>query len=184
MAMPSLFEGPIPGENYTSDTKNYAWHRPPQFTDLDQAIEAIARKVMSEPLCFNIITMLEIGVPVVSIAGIIAMQGIGAGKWTPDYAILLAGPICHIIMIMAETYGVKYKTGLDKNYKIMSKHYFEMANRVNAVRSAGEQMEKETATPTVPQEGRGGFMNIGKDMMQEQSLDPENNQTSVQEAIS
>lgn len=179
-----LFEGPIPGENYTSDTKNYPWHRPPEVTDMDKAIELIARKVMSEPLCFNIITMLEVGVPVISITGIILMQGIGAGKWTPDYAIMLAGPTCHIIMIMAESYGVKYTTGLDTNYKPKTKHYFEMANRVNAVRSVGDQMEREmNPEPPIAQPGPSGFMNVGKDMIETEGNSPEDNQTNMQEMV-
>jgi len=182
MAQPTLFEGPIPGENFTSDTKNYPWHRPPQITDLDQAIELIAKKVMGEPLCYNIITLLEVGVPVVSIAGIVAMQGIGAGKWTPDYAMILAGPICHIIMIMAESYGVKYKLGLDQDFKLKTKHYFQMANRVNAVRGTEEALEtevpKEPMAPT-----QGGFMNVGKNMIQEEGISPEANPEDVQEGM-
>ena len=41
------FDGPIPGENFTSETKNYPWHRPPEITDYDEALEFAA---LSSPM--------------------------------------------------------------------------------------------------------------------------------------
>ena len=35
------FDAPIPGENYTAETKNYPWHRPPDIVDYDEAIDFI-----------------------------------------------------------------------------------------------------------------------------------------------
>ena len=35
---------PIPGANYTSDTRNYPWHRPPDITDVDEALEHIMER--------------------------------------------------------------------------------------------------------------------------------------------
>ena len=32
---PAQPSGPIPGENFTSDERNYPWHRPPEYTDTD-----------------------------------------------------------------------------------------------------------------------------------------------------
>ena len=33
--MLKMFDAPIAGENFTSDTRNYPWHRPPEITDYD-----------------------------------------------------------------------------------------------------------------------------------------------------
>ena len=33
------FKRPIAGAHYTSDTRNYPWHRPPDITDYDGAVE-------------------------------------------------------------------------------------------------------------------------------------------------
>ena len=35
---PAQPSGPIPGENFTSDERNYPWHRPPEYTDMDLSL--------------------------------------------------------------------------------------------------------------------------------------------------
>ena len=71
MRMPlNPFDGPIPGANYTSDTKNYPWHRPPEVSDLDDAIELFSKRITNEDVLPKVITMMEIGLPVVRIAEI------------------------------------------------------------------------------------------------------------------
>ena len=59
------FDGPIPGENYTSDTKNYPWHRPPEYDDLDKAIEYIGKRLTNQEYAVGVLTMLEAGIPIV-----------------------------------------------------------------------------------------------------------------------
>jgi hypothetical protein len=111
----SGFSAPIPGENYTSDTKNYPWHRPPQFVDLDAAIEYIGQKFLEEEdVTISALTMMEAGIPITQLSQMYMMHGIMEGKWTFDYAILLAGPTAHILYILAGSYGIKADLGIDK----------------------------------------------------------------------
>ncbi len=109
------FSGPIPGENFTSDTRNYPWHRPPEYTDLDKAIDACAKQLMAPKAARGLLTMIEMGLDIVSITGIFVMSGIGAGKWTPDFALLLVGPVSHIIVLMCEGRGIDYELGLQED---------------------------------------------------------------------
>lgn len=127
------FDGPIPGENYTSDVKNYPWHRPPEVSDLDDAIELASKRLTNPAVLPKILTMIEMKLPLVRIADIFATGGIGAGKWTPDMAIMLAGPLTHMLMILAKSYGIKdYNTGLDRNKKqFVTKAFFEEIGKIN-----------------------------------------------------
>lgn len=109
----NLMDGPIPGENFTSDTKNYPWHRPPDITDLDEAIEASMKKLSTKEGSFSLITALKSGISVVDMASIFVISAVGSGKWTPDFALLLVGPIAHMMKIMADGYGLEYSMGLD-----------------------------------------------------------------------
>ena len=34
-------KAPIPGANYTSDTRNYPWHRPSDITTYDEAVSVL-----------------------------------------------------------------------------------------------------------------------------------------------
>jgi hypothetical protein len=127
------FDGPIPGANYTSDTKNYPWHRPPEVSDLDDAIELFSKKITDEEVLPKVITMMEIGLPVVRVADIIVTGGIMAGKWTPDIAIMMAGPATHLLMILGKGYGIKkLNTGLDRpKSKFPTKVFFEEMKKYN-----------------------------------------------------
>jgi hypothetical protein len=133
------FDGPIPGENYTSDTKNYAWHRPPEFDDIDKAIDYIGKRLTTEENAVGLLTMIESGLPLTDLTQMFLMSGVGAGKWTLDYALLLAGPVCHIMLIMAKAYGLKYNLGFD-NKEIAAKPptaaFFDAIKEINSAKAA------------------------------------------------
>lgn len=139
MATIHPFDGPIPGENYTSDTKNYAWHRPPEFDDIDKAIDYIGKRLTKEENAVGLLTMIESGIPLTDLTQMFLMSGIGAGKWTMDYALLLAGPTCHIMMIMAKAYGMKYNLGFN-NKDIAAKPptsaFFDTVKEINAAKAS------------------------------------------------
>jgi hypothetical protein len=110
---PNKLSGPIPGENITSDTRNYPWHRPPDITDLDEAIEYVLDDLTDTNLGLRSMAMLKTDVSVATVTDIIVTTGIGRGKWTPDFAILMAGPVARLLTIMAKQYGIDYTMGLD-----------------------------------------------------------------------
>lgn len=169
----SNLSGPIPGENYTSDTKNYPWHRPPEFTDTDKAIDMIAKRLLSDEGSLGILTMLEMKVPVVNITDMFLTSGIGAGKWTPDFALLLAGPVAHILCLMAEAHDIDYDLGIEdkrpKSTSVYLKALQEDSKRIATVRDNIDVTEvKEKAAAQAPMGGGqpqekqpGGFMAMG-----------------------
>ena len=46
---PHVFDGPIPGANFTSDERNWPWHRAPDITDTDEALETILLPSLQKP---------------------------------------------------------------------------------------------------------------------------------------
>lgn len=157
MDRPIKFEGPIPGENYTADTKNYPWHRPPEFADLDKAIEMSAKRLTEENNAISILTMIEAGVSVASITEMYLMSGIGAGKWTVDQALLLAGPVSHIICLMCKGYGVKYDLGVDNKKTPITSVFMKEMKKINApkAKKAGQEVAKQVEDV---KEKASGFM--------------------------
>lgn len=182
--MNNVFNGPIPGENYTADTKNYPWHRPPDITDLDEAIDMASKKLLDEDTLQNIITMMEMGIPLVTIADAFTTSAVGAGKWSIDTAIMLAGPVTHMLIILAKGYGIKnVVTGLDKKKRPITKAFFDAQREfdVNKAQSAAEGIDvegiQEQAEANVPVPSKGGFASanpmLGKEMMKETSKEGE-----------
>lgn len=135
----AVVQGPIPGENFTSDRKNYPWHRPPQHTDLDTAIEDVYKRLMGdEEVSTGVLTMIEMGTDISTVTDMIVHQGIGAGKWTPDFALLLAGPVAHIIYLMAKGYGLDPQLGWEPKRTVPTVGFFKQMKKINeaSVRSA------------------------------------------------
>lgn len=144
----SGFDGPIPGENYTSDTKNYPWHRPPEHTDLDGAIEDIFKRITDEEVAFGLISMMEMGTDLSTITDMIVTSGIGAGKWTPDFALLLAGPTAHILYLIGKGYGLDPEWGYEETDKAPSAAFFKQMKKIeeDRVRMAAQSVDLSQVT--------------------------------------
>jgi hypothetical protein len=153
--------GPIPGENYTSDTKNYPWHRPPDHSNLDDAIIGAMKQLTTKEGTYGLLNTLQLGITIVQAATMFCISGIGAGKWTVDHAILLAGPVAKIMQIMADGAKIKYSMGLEGD-PIPTSSYFDAVKSVDqeSVSFAQEAARKQvknihasdngTPNPVVP----------------------------------
>ena len=112
---PAQPSGPIPGENYTSDERNYPWHRPPEYTDMDSALERVIADFEDDPDTYQKhMSFIEVGLPVTLITEILVMRGVSKGYWTVDFGILLAGPIAKILTIFAKSFGIEFNLGIDR----------------------------------------------------------------------
>ena len=110
---PSRPDAPIPGANYTSDTRNWPWHRPPDITDVDEALEYVMETLTKTDAGMRYMGMVEGGLSLVSVADIVVTLGIGRGKWTPDFALLVAGPVTRMLEILAKSYKIEYDLGIE-----------------------------------------------------------------------
>lgn len=131
-------DNPIPGENFTSDTKNYPWHRPPQFTDQNEAFEYIVEQIMDEDVSTSVLTMLEMGVPVSRLVDMMITAGIGGGKFTVDYGLLMAGPLSHVICLMARRMDIPVDLGVKSKNKTPTKAFFDALERAQSEGVEGE----------------------------------------------
>lgn len=155
--------GPIPGENFTSDTRNYPWHRPPEFSDLTEAMDHIMEKILEPKKVKGLMTALQLDMDIATMTDVIVTQGIAKGKWTPDYALLLAGPVSRIIELMAKREGIDYQTGWEDNTEIPDaetlkfyakfKKQSSMQDAINPEEAVvGNESVEETAAPTPEQD--------------------------------
>ena len=101
---PSQPNAPIPGANYTSDTRNYPWHRPPDITSTDEALEHIMEVLTETDAGKRYMSLIESGTSIASITDIVVTLAVGRGKFSIDFAILIAGPVTRMLEIMAKSY--------------------------------------------------------------------------------
>lgn len=136
MAVDFEMDGPIPGENFTSDTRNYPWHRAPEFTTQDAAIDYISKTLMREEAMAAAIFMMEMGIDIATLTDIFITKGISQGKWSVDLGLLLAGPVAHIFVILAKGYDIPVNLGIKKNFNIPTPVFF------NAMKKEKKKLEK------------------------------------------
>lgn len=142
------FDGPIPGENFTSDTKNYPWHRPPEITDYDEALEFTAKEFKKPNALIGLETMLANGVTVATMTDFFLTRNIGLGKWSIDFALVIAGPVAKTIELIAVQAGYDYEMGIDERITVPTK---EMVSDITQLIDGEEEPEEglET-TPDMP----------------------------------
>lgn len=133
----------IPGANFTSDTRNYPWHQPPEFTDISLALDKIAEKLVNKKTARKLVATAEVGIPLYRIAMLIVMEGVSIGKWTVDMALLLAGPVTKMIEILCVQYDVEYSLGLEEEEEFVTGFY------VKSVAGGGKETKLEKAMPEI-----------------------------------
>jgi hypothetical protein len=111
-------DAPIPGENFLSDTRNYPWHRPPEITDYDVAVDYLIDRLAVPEQSELIYSLIELKQPLTSIVAGLMMQSIGRGKFGIDLAILAAGPVYRYLQIIADQNDLKYEAGLEDKGRI------------------------------------------------------------------
>lgn len=149
-----ISNGPIPGENFLADTRNYPWHRPPEVETYDGTVEYVMQRMENEETAEIVYSLMEIGRPLTNIVAGLMMQGIGRGKFQIDMAILAAGPVYRYLQMLADSAGIKYETGLDAKRIPITATTMRMAL---GVIEDEEEDTPETASeaPTIPE---GGLM--------------------------
>ena len=111
---PRTPDGPIPGENKTSDERNYPWRRPPDITDTDEAVDYITEQLTDTQEGFMYMNLLKSEVTIAAAVDMVVTKGISDGKWTPDFALLIAGPVARIFEVMAKSYNIDYELGFEE----------------------------------------------------------------------
>lgn len=109
-----FLKSPIPGENLTQDTRGYAWHRPPQFPEFDDAFEHFVDNVLvSDKKLAAAITVLQTGIPATAAVSSILLGMVANGKISPDMSLLIAGPVYKTLTKTMDAMGISYLTGFD-----------------------------------------------------------------------
>ncbi len=109
-----LFNAPMPGESLTRPPKSAAYEQPPQYTNVEDALEFTWEAMKSPTQSAKIIEFLKTGYeldrPAMSAQGLaktIVTGGFGDGKWTPDMAMLMEPIVMTQIAAIAEEGGLK-----------------------------------------------------------------------------
>ena len=101
------FGAPIPGESLTSSpTKRMPWERPPQFTNITDAVKYLYERLTIDTNLSDIIDMLRKGITVEEVSRVILTAGFSEGKWNNDLLLLLIEPLMYLLYFLSVQSGV------------------------------------------------------------------------------
>lgn len=149
------FDGPIPGENFTAEVKNYPWHRPPDEIDFVRIVDKSIKKMATKERTGLILSALESGETILDFVAGTARVSVGNGRLPIDMAILAAGPIARYIESLAEAAGIEYERGWEQDPAMLT------PGKLRAYGGTVEEVEERQAEETSETDDDGsGLMGV------------------------
>lgn len=145
-----LFDAPIPGMSLTHELGARPWQTPAQFPTVDEAIEYYMGSMTSEEFMDQIIEVLELGVPVTTIANSMQLSSVMEGKHTVDVGMLVVPVLMEMIMMLGDSAEIEYETGLtnpdkDKPRKSeLAKYAMQYRKKLKSVDTEELKEDKES----------------------------------------
>lgn len=154
----SMFSVPIPGHSLTHEPKNMAWEKPPQFVQVDEAMNFLMEQILEPRYLKQLLMLMNAGMSIEAVTRTIIMTGFATGKWTPTLGMLLYKPLMLALISIAKRAGlvdvpVAHPSMLDKYNMNKFKQYQTMFP------SSGEpEPMVEEAPMEIPEVRHGGYM--------------------------
>ena len=148
-----LFDAPVPGMALTHELGARPWQSPSQFSTVDEAIDFYMGRMATEEYMEQAVEVMEMGVPVTTIANTMQMAGVMEGKHNIDVGMLVIPLIMEMLMLIAENAGIEYDDGLsderedktsDARIDMVRR---EMQERIVEVEEQPEVKEQATEEP-------------------------------------
>lgn len=95
------FNAPPPGHSLTGPPQNWAWEKPPIYTNAEEAMLYVVERVEKPEVEENFLRLLLSGTPIEAITNTIVFSGFSEGYWTPDMAEILKPAIAMHFMGLA-----------------------------------------------------------------------------------
>jgi len=111
------FNAPIPGQALTAELGSRPWQRPPLYTTVEEAIQFYVPRMNDEEFSDSLVEALEMGIPVSAVANGLQLSNVMDGKHSADVGILVMPVLMELMMLLGDTAGIEYKSGLEEKAK-------------------------------------------------------------------
>ena len=101
---PSL-DAPIPGEGLTHELGDRPWQKPAQLTNVDEVMPFYREKILDEEFIPQLLQVIELGIPLTTIANAMQSAAVMEGVHSIDVGILMLPIIVELLKYVAENNG-------------------------------------------------------------------------------
>lgn len=108
------FDAPIAGQSLTTEVGNRPWQQPPRYSTVEEAIEHYIPRLTEEDAQDQLLDVLEMGVPVTTIANSLQIGGVMQGLHSVDVGMLVMPVIMEMVAFIADDADIEYTMGTEK----------------------------------------------------------------------
>ena len=149
-----VFDLPVPGMGMTHELGARPWQQPAQYTTIDDVAQLYVAQMQDESFMEQALNLLETKMPVTMIANAMQTTNVMNGVHSIDLGVLALPIIMEMVMFIADTEGVDYVTGTERDIEAeVSGSSIEVATE----KATGEtpitepdMMEEEQTEETMP----------------------------------
>ena len=115
------FEAPIPGMSMTHELGARPWQTPPKYATVEEALEYYLPRMQDNSFTDSLINVIEMGMPLTTLANTIQLAGVMEGRHSVDVGILIMPVLIEMMQLVAEAEGIEYVTGMERDIKSETK---------------------------------------------------------------
>lgn len=108
------FNQPQVGIGMTPELGSRPWQNPPQLAKIEDVISHYVEVLSTDEASMRIANILDMGVPVTTLANTIQISNVMEGLHTIDTGIMATPAIMEYIMLIGDSQNIKYNTGLEQ----------------------------------------------------------------------
>lgn len=147
-----VFDAPIPGMAMTTELGNRPWENPPQYVTVEEALDYYIPRMASDEFSAQLLDVMQMGIPVTTLANTIQLSGVMDGKHTADVGILIIPVLVELMRFIGDAAGVEYTSGLEKETETRSSLALLAIEKLRQEESEQEQGMKEPVQEELPME--------------------------------
>ena len=107
----ALIDAPIAGQSLTSEVGGWPWEQPPQYSTVEEALEFYLPRLTEPTLQNDLMDVIEMGLPLTTIANALQQGAVMQGKHTLDVGILVMPVIMEMLAYLAEQRDIEFNMG-------------------------------------------------------------------------
>ena len=145
-------DAPIPGQSLTAPFGDRPWQNPAQYSSPEEALEFYIPRIMESDFTDQLLDVIEMGIPLTTIANSLQLASVMEGKHSIDVGILIMPVLIELLELIATNAKVDYNKGteLKDTDEISEVKMSKIINRMKA--KDDEDMEMPVGEPQEEEE--------------------------------
>jgi hypothetical protein len=161
------FDRPIPGMGMTAELGGRPWQTPPTYATIEETSDYYIERMANPAFKEQLLDVMEMGVPLSTLANTIQMASVMEGLHTVDVGMLVIPILVEAMMLIGDAADVKYVTGMEGtkserpglNSRIIAELKSKQDNAEDMpTEEVVEEVEQEQDSEEMPMEQPKGLM--------------------------